>query len=152
MLMAPISEFVMVADPNFTSHTHPTTRLLSPTPIKEPGRTTNPNLTSCTLVANLNLTYHTRITSWPLTFYTHAMTRFPPPTPIEELVLVARPNPTSYTHAMTRLSPAQLLWPDLRLPSSHARATTRLLTPTPIKETVLAARPTLIYRRRHPSR
>ena len=65
---------------------------------------------------------------------------------------MASPNPTSHTHAMIRLSPALLLRPDLRLPSSHARATTRLLTPTPIKEPVLAARPTLTSRRRHPSR
>ena len=128
------------------------TRLLPPTPIEELVRTANPNLASYTLVANLNLTYHTRTTSWPLTSYTHAMTRFLPPTPIEELVLAAHPNPTSYTHAMTRLSPSLLLRPDLRLPSSYARATTRLLTPTPIKEPVLAAHPNLTSRRRHPSR
>ena len=125
-------------------------RLLAPTPIEELVRTTN--LASCMLVANPNLTCHTRTTSWPLTSYTHAMTRFLPPTPIEELVLATRPNPTSYTHAMTRLSPSLLLRPDLRLPSSYARATTRLLTPTPIKEPVLAAHPNLTSRRRHPSR
>ena len=97
--LAPISEFVMVADPNFTSHTHPTTRLLPPTPITELGRTTNSNLTSYKLVANPNLTYHTRITSWPLTSYTHATIRFLPPTPIEELVLVATSaSNLSHTH------------------------------------------------------
>ena len=55
----------------------------------ELGRTTNSNLTSYKLVANPNPTYHTRITSWPLTSYTHAKIRFLPPTPIEEVVLVA---------------------------------------------------------------
>ena len=44
--LAPIDEFVMVADPNLTSHIHPMTRLLPPTPIEELVRTTNPNLTS----------------------------------------------------------------------------------------------------------
>jgi hypothetical protein len=44
--LAPIDEFVMVADPNLTSHIHPMTRLLPPTPIEELVRTTNPNLAS----------------------------------------------------------------------------------------------------------
>ena len=150
--LAPISEFMMVADPNFTSHTHPTTRLLPPTPITELGRTTNSNLTSYTLVANPNPTYHTRITSWPLTSYTHATIRFLPPTPIEEVVLVAHLHPTSRTHTMTQLSLELRLRPDLRLPSSYARNTTRLPTPSSITEPVSAAHPSLTSRRRKPAR
>ena len=90
--------------------------------------------------ANLDLTYHTRTTSWPLTSYTHAMTRLLPQTPIEEFALEAHPDPTSYTLTMTRLSPSLLLRPDLRLPSSYARATTRLLKPAPIEGPSPAAR------------
>ena len=41
--LAPIDEFVAVADPNLTSHIHPMVRLLPPTPIGELVRTTNPN-------------------------------------------------------------------------------------------------------------
>ena len=130
------------------------TRLLTPTPIEEFVRTTIPSLASYALATNLNLTYHTRITSWPLTSHshTHAMTRFLPPTPIEVLVLTALPDPTSYTHAMTRLSPSLLLRPDLHLPSSYARVAAWLLTPASIEKPVLAAHSELTSRRRHPSR
>ena len=62
--LAPIDEFVMVADPNLTSHIHLMTRLLPPTPIEDLVQTTDPNL-AYTRVANPNLTYHTRTTSWP---------------------------------------------------------------------------------------
>ena len=68
--LAPIDEFELIADLNLTYHIHPMTRLLTPTPIEELVRTTVPRLASCTLETNLNLTYHTRTTSWPLTYLT----------------------------------------------------------------------------------
>ena len=98
------------------------TKLLSSTPAEELVRTAITSLASYTPEMDLDLNHHTRTTSWPLTFHIYAMARFLPPTPIEELVLAAHPNPTSYTHATTRLSPSLLLRPDLRLPSSHAHA------------------------------
>ena len=116
--LAHIDEFELIAGLHLTFHIHPMTRLLTPTPIEEFVWTTIPSLAFYALETNLNLTYHTRTASWPLTSYIHAITRFLPPTPIEELVLEAHPGPTSYTHAMTRLSPSLLLRPDLRLPSS----------------------------------
>ena len=128
------------------------TQLLSSTHTEELVRTAITSLASYMPETHLDLTYHTRTTSWPLTFYTYAMTGFLPPTPNEELVLAAHPSPTSYTHATTRLLPLLLLRPDLRLPSFYARATTRPLTPAPIAEPVLAAHPNLTSRRRHPSR
>ena len=96
--LAPIDEFELTAGLNLTSHIHSMTRPLSPTPIEELVQTTIPSLASYTLETNLNLTYHTRTTSWPLTSYIYAMARFLPPTPIEELELAAHPNPISYTH------------------------------------------------------
>ena len=144
--LVPIDEFVVVADPNLTSHIHPMTRLLPPTPVEELVRMTIPSLPSYTLETHLHLTYHTYHASWPLTSYSYARTRFLPPTPIKELVLKAHPNPTSYAHTITRLSPSLLLRPDFHLPYLCARVTARLLTPAPIEEPVLAPRPNLTSR------